>query len=284
MERHWLGILLVSFAAWPAAAQEAEGLRTIPSLTLGTYQFESEIRVDYRYEHAEEVTYHRPFGPAFDVEYTRRRTQASLYAGFGVGAGVQITANLPFVFRDEEELEDGGFSVDRDSDGIGDLAVGAAIDLSRPLGLPLPMAVGLDVKLDSAGTGNAGTGTTEYSPYVALSWRSGALSPYLTYRATLSDSGNASDRHAVVLGAQTPLTRTQTVDLRFEAGYNTEDTYEAHMDYSMQLIWYFGLSRNYYLTPAVSVTTEDPADEARGGGDRGRTWGYRAGLGLYAVY
>lgn len=169
-------------------------------------------------------------------------------AGVGLGGGLEISAAIPYVYNEsytfgEDEAEK--------RDGVGDFSFGAKYRILDEK--PVTVAVGLDVKFDTAGIENTGTGTTDFTPYIAVSKNIGhEMKPYAAYLATLKNNGG-QDEHTIRLGIEKELSHAVTLDARVDAtflpGQGESDTYQK---YTAEVGAYLELAHNFYLLPAVA--------------------------------
>ncbi len=192
--------------------------------------------------------------------------------GVGLGHDLEVTASIPYVLseRVKEEVAETKYE---NRDGVGDFGFGGKYRLLDEEKEPLSLVVGLDMKFDTAGVGNAGTQTTDVSPYLAASKKLNPhFTPYGIYRATLRNNGR-EDTHTVSLGAEMELNETVTFDARFDAGFNTSadksKTFSDILDpkpvkgfqtYNFDLGTYIQVCHNLYLIPSVRVIVTSATD------------------------
>ena len=208
--------------------------------------------------------------------------------GVGLIERLEVNASIPYLLSEKEKEElDGGPSVSDERDGFGDLTLGAKYRVFDEEEKPFSLAVGLDIKFDTASQGEGGTGTTEISPYVAVSRKHGEyLIPYVSYRATIANHGE-SDEHALSLGVEAEMTESITLDAVVSGSYHTAgDEVKSYESYGLEVAAYFGIGENLYLIPSVGVernTKVDGKGEASEVSfDAANT--YRGGLTLYFLY
>lgn len=201
-----------------------------------------------------------------------------LSVGAGLGAGVEVSASLPFVIFEKEHLDG---EPEEESDGLGDLTIGAKYSLMHGEEAPVALAIGLDIKLDSAG--NVGTGTTEISPYLTLSREIAEHTAlYATYRAALVNEGEA-DRHSLTVGLEKELTEKLTLDLALNATTHTSgDEVDSYQSYGAEVACYIETMANLYILPSIAIEQSSSYDVEDENVDPKPA--YRAGIALYYLY
>lgn len=176
----------------------------------------------------------------------------------GLGHGLEVDASIPYVFSERAKVLD---EPTERRDGIGDFVFGlkyALVETTKQQ--PFGLVIGADIKFDTAGTHNAGTGNTDVSPYIAGSQRATEhLTPYAIYRATISKKGE--DFHNLTFGVEAEANETVTVDARFDAIFaNGTVNLKASERYSLELSTYLQLCHNFYVIPAVTVASGSPIE------------------------
>lgn len=221
------------------------------------------------------------------TESGKRFTNAteSVYSlGTGLGYGLEVSASVPYVFSErEKEQIDGGESLYEKNDGFGDFAVEAKYRLLGGEEKPCTVVTGLGVKFDTAGGNNAGSGTTDVSPFIAASANLGHHNiPYAVYRATIRNH-DAQDTHTVSIGLEKELNHTVTLDARVDANFNTAASeVKANEDFTFELASYVQLAHNFYLLPSVAyvVATDVKENEKRFGSSDG----FKGAVSLYYLF
>lgn len=209
-----------------------------------------------------------------------------LSIGAGVGGGLEISASLPYVLFEKEHFEG---SEEEKADGLGDLIVGAKYSLMHGEEAPVQLALGLDVKLDTASDAdkNVGSGTTDISPYLTLSREIAEHTElYATYRAVLVDQGGA-DSHALTVGVEKALNETVTLDVALTATAHTSgDEIDSYQSYGAEVAGYIETAKNLYLLPSFAIEQSTSFDAEEGGVAVAvdPKPAYRAGLALYYLY
>jgi hypothetical protein len=188
--------------------------------------------------------------------------------GVGVGMGLELSASLPYAFSEQKKNEntarhsmrgrEGGEVFGEEAkrenrDGIGDFAVGAKYALLTEKKSPVSLTVGLDAKFDTA-KDDAGTGTTNISPYLAVSKNFGHLFvPYASYRATIRNH-DAADSHIISVGVESELHDRITLDARLDSSINVNaKRFSPSETYTVDLAAYLRLYKNIYVIPSVAA-------------------------------
>lgn len=214
--------------------------------------------------------------------------------GVGLGHGLEVTASIPYTLMERTKAEFPGLEPEYEKrDGVGDFAFGGKYLLLGGEHERFALVTGLDLKFDTAGGNNAGTRSTDVSPYLAASTVIGEhVKPYAAYRATLR-SGGLQDTHTLTLGAEAELNETVTLDLKFDAAFNTGADrnlsfsglpVNGYQEYNVELGSYLQLVHNLYLIPTVRViltSANDTKDEAL---HFASATGVGGGLSLYYLY
>ncbi|QXE90991.1 hypothetical protein KP001_00110 [Geomonas subterranea] len=211
----------------------------------------------------------------------------SVYSvGVGLGHGLEVSASLPYVFSErEKEVIDGVGAFQDKRDGFGDLALQAKYRLVGGEEAPYTVVAGLGLKFDTAGGSQAGTGTTDVSPFIAASANLGHHNtPYAIYRATIRNH-DEYDTHTVSLGFEKELNHTVTIDAKVDANFNTATRdFTANEDFSFELGSYLQMAHNFYLLPSVAYVVATDARSKDGEFRAGSADGFRAGFSLYYLF
>lgn len=214
--------------------------------------------------------------------------------GVGLLRGWELRLSVPYVFSDRSHTNS---SILNDAqrgtsytkvDGVGDVTLGTRISIVGSQRSALLVDVGADVKLDSAGMSNAGSGTTDVSPVIVASYQVGNLIPYGSYRAILRNN-NANDSHIVTAGAEWDVTKDVSFDLNGSYSYNTSAGLNSDFEgFAAQLSAYLQVAKNFYLIPSARMQFETPRYISFGqvGGvvHYGHSEGYGGGLAIYYMY
>ncbi|QWV92387.1 transporter [Geomonas oryzisoli] len=217
---------------------------------------------------------------------TLNATESLYSVGVGLGHGLEVSASIPYVFSERDKLQMDGFEPEQERrDGFGDLALEAKYRLLGGEEAPYTVVAGLGLKFDTAGDSQAGTGTTDVSPFIAASANLGHHNtPYAIYRATIRNH-DEYDTHTISVGFEKELNHTVTIDAKVDANFNTATRdVTANEDFKFELASYLQMAHNFYVLPSVAyvvstdVRTKD--DVARAGSADG----FKAGLSLYYLF
>ncbi|WP_026841864.1 hypothetical protein [Citrifermentans bremense] len=196
--------------------------------------------------------------PAGFGKFTTNATESVYSVGVGLGSGLEVSASVPYVFseREKEQLDSGERRYGK-SDGFGDFAVEAKYRLLGGEEKPCTVVTGLGVKFDTAGGNNAGSGTTDVSPFIAASANMGHHNiPYAVYRATIRNH-DEQDTHTVSLGLEKELNHDVTLDVKVDANFNTSTReVTANENFTFEVASYIQLAHNFYLLPSVAYVVE----------------------------
>lgn len=249
-------------------------------------QVEAEADIGYSYS-TNNFTVKPPFFQQGKVVH--RVTFTDLSLDLGIGHGVQIGISAPYVFSDR--LSFGYSNPPRQpryarTEGWGDIALGARYRL--PLGdeNPFTLVAGMDIKLDTANADKEGSGTTDYSPYLAAGTIAGGgkLRPYAFYRAVLRNH-DAGDIHILEGGAEYAATKRVSLVPFVEVDYRTDsDSIKGYESFTLGLRSYIQAVRNFYLIPSVSYGIATSTRTTSGSQDLYGGEGYSVALGLYCLF
>jgi hypothetical protein len=206
--------------------------------------------------------------------------------GIGLGHGLELSASIPFVFTERAKVELAAVEpVYEKRDGVGDFALGAKYRLLGGEEKPFTVVAGLGLKFDTAGRGEAGTGTTDVSPFIAASAKFGHHNtPYAIYRATIRNH-DVQDTHTLSLGIEKELNHTVTLDAKIDANFNTNSRdITANEDFAFEATSYIQVAHNFYLLPTVAYTVATNATSKTEGLRVGPADGFRGGISLYFLY
>ena len=217
---------------------------------------------------------------------TTNAVESAYSLGFGLGHGLEMTASIPFVFSERAKTEFAAVEPEYEKrDGFGDVALEAKYRLLGGEEEPFTLVTGLGLKFDSARRKDAGTGTTDVSPFVAASANMGRhYIPYAIYRVTLRNH-DVQDTHTLSLGVEKELNPTVTFDAKIDANFNTAARdITANEDFSFELTSYIQVAHNFYLLPSAAYTLATSATDKAGDLRLGPADGLRGGLSLYYLY
>ena len=217
-------------------------------------------------------------------------TESRYSLGAGLGYGLEVTASIPYVFSERGKVEFNDPAKESEyekKDGLGDFSFGAKYSLmEEKKGKPVSLVAGLDVKFETAGGSNhPGTNTTDVSPYLAVSKKiCKHATPYASYRAVLSNHGNA-DTHVLSIGSENEVNERVTVDVRLDAALATATNELSSLEtYSLEVASYLELYHNLYLIPSVAVATGSAAHSKVADVHFDSPFGVRGGVSLYYLY
>ncbi|ACH39158.1 hypothetical protein Gbem_2145 [Citrifermentans bemidjiense Bem] len=196
--------------------------------------------------------------PAESGKATSNATESVYSLGVGLGSGLEVSASIPYVFSERAKAQFDGFEPEYEKrDGFGDFAVEAKYRLLGGEEKPCTVVTGLGVKFDTAGGNNAGSGTTDVSPFIAASANLGHHNiPYAVYRATIRNH-DAQDTHTVSLGLEKELSHEVTLDAKIDANFNTSTReVTANENFTFEVASYIQLAHNFYLLPSVAYVVE----------------------------
>lgn len=256
---------------------------------------EKQVEAQAKFEYLHQVGDLRELAETGKKKVNKLESNYSL--GVGLGHGLEVTASIPYVLSEREKEAFEVASKYDNKDGVGDFAFGGKYLIVGGEHKPFSLVAGLDLKFDTAGGNNAGTQTTDVSPYLAASTAVGHhLKPYAAYRAALRNHG-AEDTHTLTLGAEVELNETVTVDAKFDAAFNTASDnsllfmkvpdrrgVKSYENYSFELGSYVQLVHNFYLLPSVRVVITSAADTRDGETRFASATGVGGGLSLYYLY
>lgn len=233
-----------------------------------------QVEVQTGYEYSQLHTTLRNEGAFSKVDYGSRTT-----VGAGLGCGLQLDLSLRQVFQ-ERDLEPSGVET---HNGIGDLSAALSYRIRAAEKWHLALVTGLGIKFDSAGRGNAGSGTTDVSPYLAASYQlEGGYIPYASYRATLRNSG-ASDSHELTFGLEKEINKIVTLDCKGVASFGTGAAERSSAeDYTLEVGPYLNLGKNLYLIPSLAVLQQ--SRRTIGDIKEQSVAGIKTGLALYCYF
>jgi hypothetical protein len=274
------GVLLSLLAAAANAGAEQKLLVTE---VLDRGEVEAAARLEYLHEKAD-----------FDLgaesgELSRNSWESTFTLGLGVGHNLELGASIPYILRERERLDFEGAAESESErrDGFGDLTLGVKYRLLDEEPGSVALVAGLDVKFDTASEEDGGTGTTDVSPYLALSRTlDERYKPYAVYRATFRNH-DESDEHSLTAGLEAEMCERATLDAAFKVTHNTSsDLFDSYQTYGAEVATYIEVGHNLYLIPAVGLERSTSID-GRGDAeplDIDPVTTFRGALTLYALY
>lgn len=220
------------------------------------------------------------------VKHTADSFESGYSLGVGVGHDLQFSANVPYVFRQDDRYEANQSVAHHKRDGWRDVACSVKYRLIGDEKKSFTVVTGLSVKLDTAKTSEFGSGSINYNPFIAASTviDNGATRPFVEYSATLRKD-RLADTHAIVLGAEYEVNKAITLRPQFEFELNTNsDNVTDNELCKLSLESYVQVSKNLYVLPHLNVGYGSPYKSRSGGLDVGTTIGYGGGVGLYYLF
>ena|SRR6185369_2322762 len=240
--------VMVSALVLASTAAQAEHKLLVTDV-LGARQFEAQATMEY----------FRTQG-SFDTatiggRSVRNITESRYSVGAGLGHGLEVNASLPYVHAENTKVQFNGSAFPSDYDnrsGYGDLSLGAKYALIPEHSGPVALTAGLDLKLDSARRRDAGTGTTDISPFLAVSKDLGHhTTHYASYRTVFRNHDNG-DQHILTLGVEKQFNEIFTLDVSVDADFVTASKrFSSAEVYEVEVGGYIQIARNLYVLPAV---------------------------------
>ncbi len=266
-----------------AATAHAEHKLLITDV-LDAKQFEAEAFFDYGHN-SYDFTLH-PSGITGKETGNFRSSDYSLSAGLGYG--LQLNFSVPYIFLDKRDYTYNAahpFTAHSREEGWGDFVLGLTYRLLGDSKKGFAVVTGLNVKLNNAPIGHAGTGTTDVKPYIAASMLiTPKTRPYAEYTAIIRNHG-ADDEHIVTAGVEYEINKTFTLKPSLNAEFRTgSDTLTAYNSYFGSIESYIQVYRNLYLLPQVSAGVSTSSKGKNGRFDNGTLKFEDVGVGLYYYY
>jgi len=282
MKKQIFSGLVVCFMLLAANAHAEHKLLVTEVLDAG----QVEAQATYEIAHTEADFTVPALAEGGELKLNLQETRYSL--GVGLGYNLELSASIPYVVSEKFKLNfDSGLTESEEADGFGDLTLGAKYRIVEEEHFPFTLAIGVDVKLDTASEGDVGTGTTDVSPYLALSKEVAEhVEGYAVYSATLVDGGG-SDEHALSLGVEAALNEALTLDAALQFGYNTsDDATDSFETYGLEVAAYLEVAPNLYLIPALGIERTTAFDMHFGTevANIDPAMSYRGALSVYFLY
>jgi len=215
---------------------------------------------------------------------TGNTLESNYSLGVGLGHGLEMTAFIPYVISERQKV-DPSEEMYEHRDGVGDFGIEAKYRLLGGEEKPFALVTGVDLKFDTAGRGNAGTGTTDVSPFVAASANLGHhTTPYAIYRATLRNHGEY-DTHTASVGLEKEVNETVTIDAKADANFNTATgSRTANEDFVFELSSYLQVAHNFYLIPSAAYVLDTRNRDKIEETNYRSADGFRGGVSLYYLF
>lgn len=273
------GVIGVFFACLMLVAGNARAEhKLLVTEVLDAGQIEAEATFEYSHLKADlDANF-----PLEEDELTVNAQETFYSLGIGLGHDLEVSALIPYVIFEKEKIDE-----TEETDGLGDLTLEAKYRVFEEEEMPFTLTAGLDVKLDTADEDDAGTGTTDISPFLAMSKEMAEhIEGYAVYRAVLVNH-DGSDEHSLTFGVEAELNESLTLDAALRVAHNTsEDEVSSYQTYGLEVALYAQVARNLYLIPAVGVERSTSIDIEEGSDkieiDPANL--YRAGLSVYYLY
>jgi hypothetical protein len=209
------------------------------------------------------------------------KTGAAVTLGAGILNGLKFSAEIPYTLVQHKE----GVEID----GFEDITLGVKYALTKSLlKLPFDAAVGFDWKLDSASSneGKPGTGSNNYSPYLAVSKNLHTFIPYVKYQPDfIVEAHKGRTDHNLTLGAEIELNHHYTLDLAVKGVVNGHhEGFKSSTDVEIEAGPYINVTKNLYILPKVSYKVigdikDDTDKKVLRNADE-----YKVGLGVYCLF
>jgi len=249
-------------------------------------QVEAELDLGYSYT-KNSFTVHSPNFQEGNVVHRDTFTDFSL--GLGLGHNLQVGFSVPYVFTDRFSFEytnPSGQTYYTKSEGIGDFTINGSYRLLGNNKEPFVLVAGLDVKLDTASTDKEGTGTTDYSPYLAVSTQAARnkLRPYAFCRAVIRNHGAAKDFVLGIGSEYTPYKDFSLVPFANALIRTNSNSIKGYEVYSFGLQSYIRAEKNVYLVPKASYALGSSTSTTDNSQDLGGLEGYTLAVGLYYLF
>lgn len=265
----------------PASAEQ----KLLITDVLDPGQAEISAAISYRYS-SYDFSDNAEIGPSGTAR--SNTTTTHYYAAAGLGHDLQVSASIPYLLSDSTSFTFEGPPpnyLETKRDGLGDLTVGARYRIVGEETAPVTLVTGLDLKFDMEGSEHGGTGTTDISPYLALSSKASPNTRVYAYYAAVLRNHGASDTHAIMAGVEQGI--TSRVTLFAEAGVNfyTNNEHRKNTDeYGISLGTYLQLYRNLYLIPSIGASITGSRDLKDSTYHYGPTHSAGGALALYYLF
>ncbi|MSM41555.1 MAG: hypothetical protein GJT30_18220 [Geobacter sp.] len=215
-------------------------------------------------------------------------TSASCSAATGLGHGLQISASIPYLLSQNSSYKfetTPASSVSSKRDGLGDLTVGARYRMVDEETAPVTLVTGLDLKFDMEDSDHGGTGTTNVSPYLALSSKASPNTRVYAYYAAVLRNHGASDTHAIMAGVEQGITNRVTAVVEAGVNFLTNNDHLKNTDeYGINLATYLQMYGNLYLIPSIGVSVAGSFDRKDSTTHYGPTHSAGGALALYYLF
>lgn len=257
MKKYTVILALITLLSTPAHAEHK--LLVTDVLDKGQFEFLASISYAHAQNNFSDKLAIYPSGTA-----KSDFTSSVLSTSVGLGPGVQFSASIPYIISQKTtytfDAHPPVSSVSK-HEGLGDLEIGAKGLIVGEKTAPVTLVAGLDLKLDMQGPNHGGTGTTNISPFIALSRRVASETRlYAGYTAVMRNHG-AADSHTLIAGVEHVVSRRVTAVA--EGGltfWNNSQRVNDTEDFGGALAAYLQLYGNLYLVPSVRVSFRNSYD------------------------
>lgn len=244
----------------------------LPGDVVAPGQFSFEARYDYSRFSSDMNTVGGNSG-----EYKQMTGVGSMQLAAGLGGGVGLSVALPYAFFENTSIESTP-AFNRHREGLSDLSIGGKLQFVNTEAVNL--TAGLVVKLNSAGE-HAGSGTTEYTPSLALTFnRKSSFSPFIVYAPTVVTTNRAPDSQTIEAGANLKSPFAEFIVIG-QFRFNNEWEYSDNREWKVSVEPVIALNKSVSLTPSIAYIHRTSADSRTGGYGKAAEAGYTAGMGLY---
>jgi hypothetical protein len=272
---------MVSVLVLGSTAAHAEHKLLITDV-LDLRQFEAEATMEYS---RSQVSFHTPTEGG---RFIRNSTETRYSLGAGLGHGLEVNASIPYVLAENSKFQFNDSATPSEFEsksGCGDLSLGAKYAIIPDHHGPVALTAGLDVKLDSARRKDAGTGTTDISPFLAVSKNLGHhTTPYASYSMVISNHDHA-DQHILAVGLEKQLNDIFTLDAKVTADFATATKISSSSEaYTAELVSYIQVARNFYVLPAVFAGTGSTAHSKEADVSTDSPFAAGGSISLYYLY
>jgi hypothetical protein len=239
---------MVSVLVLGSTAAHAEHKLLVTDV-LDLRQFEAEATMEYSRTQA---SFHTP---AEGGRIIRNSTESRYTLGAGLGHGLEVNVSVPYVLAENSKVQFNDPATPSEFEnksGFGDISLGAKYAIIPEHHGSVALTAGLDVKLDSARRKDAGTGTTDISPFLAVSKDLGHhTTPYASYSLVISNHDHA-DEHILKVGLEKQFNDIFTLDANVSADFATATKRVSSSEaYTAELVSYIQVARNLYVLPSV---------------------------------
>lgn len=282
--KHKIALLCIGMGLLCTTQAQAEH-RLFPTDVLEFGQFEAEV--DFFYSHSSYDFTLKNWSPPITGTTTYNSFASGYEFGAGLGNGLQLHVALPYYFKNDYTYtyDTSATTSYRERDGVGDFMAGVKYRLYQGKQTPVTVVTGVDIKFDTADTDKAGTGTTNFSPYLTASLDIDRnLRAYASYYPTIRNHG-AVDTHPITVGMQYEINPVVTLKPALTAAFVTDsDQLNGYESVGVGIDCYLQVMKNLYLIPGVSYSYNTSTSTKNGSIDYGELNAVSTGLRLYYFF